>query len=165
MLRTRVAQMLLFALVMSTATAVVRAGDREFDAVVDHIRREYHGKKQGGFGLALARMAVHFAHPAGVKSIKLAIFEELSGPQNDAGLGQMLRSNLSSDWKPVVRIYSKKEREQTYVFLRPSGDDVELFVVAVDGEDATVVKAKVDPNAAADWIANGNIFDRDDHDD
>jgi hypothetical protein len=159
----RIAQMIVFALVMSTATAVVHAGDREFDAVVGHIKREYHGKKQGGFALGLAGFAIRFAHPAGVKSLKLAVFEQLSGTSDNAGLDAVLRDTLAEGWTPIVRVYSKKEREQTYVYLRPKGDDIELFIVSVDGEDATVVKAKVDVDAAADWLANANILDSSDN--
>lgn len=159
MARNRIVQMLLFALVMSAATAVVRAGDREFDAVVDHIRNEYHGKREGGFGLMIARMATHFAKPAGVKSFKFAIVDELSGPGDDGRLDRVLKDKLSPDWRPLVRVYSRKEREQTFVYARPNGDDMEVFVVTVDDEDATIIKARLDVDAVADWVAgNGDMF-------
>jgi len=160
MLRNRIVHMLAFALVMSTVSAVARAGDREFDAVVKHISREYHGKKQGGFALGLAGLAVKFAHPAGVKSIKLAVFEEISGPKESTGLASVVRDSLAPDWKPIVRVYSRNEREQTYVYVRPHGDDdVDIFVVAIDDEDATVVKARVDVNSLGDWLASSKFLD------
>src|SRR4051812_13798538 len=129
MARNRIVQMLVFALVMSTASAVVRAGDREFDAVVDHIKQEYHGKREGGFALGIARLAMHFAKPAGVKSFKFAIIDQLTGPADDGRLDRVLKEKLSADWHPLVRVYSRKEREQTFIYVRPSGDDMEVFVV------------------------------------
>jgi hypothetical protein len=152
-------QLIALALVLTIPSAVARAGDRDFDAVVGHIKKQYHAKQQGSFGLGLARLAVKFAHPAGVKSIKLAILENLSGAVDNAGLDAVLRANLTEEWQPLVRIYSRKNREQTYVYLRPRGEDIEFFVVNVDGEDATVVKARIDPDSVADWIANSDWFD------
>lgn len=152
-------KLIALALVLAIPSAVARAGDRDFDAVVSHIKTQYHAKQQGSFGLGLARLAVKFAHPAGVKSIKLAILENLSGAMDSTGLDNLLRDKLTQDWHPIVRVYSRKTREQTYVYLRPRGDDIELFVVNVDDEDATVIKARIDVDSIADFIANSDWFD------
>jgi hypothetical protein len=145
----------LLAVIVSVASPVARAGDREFDAVVGHIKKHYHGAKQNGFPFGLARLAVKFAHPAGVKSLRIAVFEHLSGTQDNAGLDALLREQLADGWEPIVRVFSRKDREQTYVYSRPKGDDMELFVVVVDGEDATVAKAQVDVDSLTDWILGG----------
>jgi hypothetical protein len=38
------------------------------------------------------------------------------------------------------------------VFVRPSGSDFEVLVVTVDDEEATVIKATVDPKAVGSWM-------------
>ena len=155
----------LVAVVVSLGSSVARAGDREFDAVVGHIKTHYHGKKQHGMPFGLARIAIKFAHPAGVKSLRVEVFENLSGEQDGTGLDTLLREKLADGWEPLVRIFSRKNREQTFVYTRPKGDDMEFFVVAVDGEEATVAKAQVDLDSLADWILGNNWFDNDSDDD
>lgn len=159
MARNPYVQLIALALVLTLPSAVAQAGDRDFDVVVNHIKQEYHATQQGSFGLGLARLAVKFAHPGGVKSIKLAIFENLSGATGNAGLDTILRENLTADWQPLVRVFKRKTREQTYVYARPRGNDMEFFVVAMDGDDATVVKAKVDMDSVAEWVASSDWFD------
>jgi hypothetical protein len=149
------------ALVVAALPAVAAAGDKEFDAVVRHIQTQYHAKKQDSLPF-IARVALKFVHPAGVKSFKLTTLEQISGASGDAGLGAVVREKLSDDWHPLVRIYSRKEREQTYVYMRESGRDVELFVVTVDDEQATVVKAKLDVDSLADFVADAHWNDHGD---
>ncbi len=154
MLRNRIVQMLVFSFVMSSATAAVQAGDKEFDAVVRHIKSAYHGKQQGGLGFA--GFLVRVAHPAGVKSLRLAVFEDLSGGGGNAGLESLVRTSLVDGWTPLVRMYDRRTREQTFVYTRPHGEDTEFFVVSIDDEDATVIQAKIDPDSVAEWLASSN---------
>ena len=149
----------LLAVVVSVGSSVARAGDRDFDAVVGHIKSHYHGTKQHGMPFGLARIAVKFAHPAGVKSLRIEVFENLSGQQDNAGLDAFLRDHLADGWEPLVRVFSRKDREQTFVYSRPKGDDMEFFVVVVDGDQATVAKAQVDLDSLSDWILGANWLD------
>lgn len=149
------------ALAVAVVPAVASAGDKEFDAVVRHIQTQYHAKKQGSIPF-LARMVLKVAHPAGVKSFKLTTLEQISGVDGNAGLDAVVREHLADDWRPLVRVYSRKERTQTYVYLRDRGNDVEIFVVAVDDEEATVVKAKVDVDSVAEFLAGTHWNDGDD---
>lgn len=151
--------LLLVAFAIGLSSAVANAGDRDYDAVVRHIQQQYKADKQKTPGMGLARFFVKIAHPAGLKSIRITVFEKLSGATDDANLSAVLRDKLSADWQPLIRVYSRKEREQTFVYARPSGNDMEFFVVAIDDEEATVVKAKVDIDSAADWIHDQDWFD------
>jgi len=149
----------LLAVVVSVGSSVAKAGDHEFDAVVGHIKKHYHATKQHGMPFGLARIAVKFAHPAGVKSLRIEVFENLSGEQDNAGLDAVLREQLADGWEPLVRVFSRKDREQTFVYARPKGDDMEFFVVVVDGDQATVAKAQVDLDSLSDWILGANWLD------
>jgi hypothetical protein len=156
MTRTSYPHLILLALLMTLPSAVARAGDRDFDAVVSHIKKEYGAKRQSSLPFGLAGFVVRLAHPAGIKSIKVAILERIAGAAGNARLDAVVRDSLSADWQPIVRVFSRKEREQTYVYLRPRGGDMEFFVVAVDDEEATVVKAKVDLESAAEWLKSAD---------
>jgi hypothetical protein len=144
-------------LALALTATVARAGEKDFDLAVDQIKQQYHGKKQGGFGLFLARMAVKMIKPAGVKSFKFAIFENLSGVEGGQTLQAALRNGLKNEWRPLVRTYSKHDREQTYIYIRPKDKDVEVLVVAVEDTEATVVKARIDPIEAAKWVEDNQV--------
>lgn len=148
---------LLLCLVTAPFTTV-RAKDRDFEMIVNHIKREYGGKQQRIFGFSLAKLFVRIAKPAGVKSVDFAVFEDLpDATGKGSSLANALRSNLSQTWQPVVRVYSKRENEQTYIFLRPAKKDIEVLVVSMDQHEATVVKAKVSPDALEKFM-NDNDF-------
>ena len=147
------------ALLLALTAPAARAGDKDFDLVAGHIKREYKAQKRESLPF-FARVAVKMARPAGVKSLKLTTFGGLSGTDGSAGLESVLREKLDSSWVPLVRVYSKREREQVYVYVRPAKKDIEILVVAIDRDEATVLKAKLDPEAASEWIEGGGLLGR-----
>ena len=144
--------LLLLASVLLVPVSVARAADAEFDAVVRHIETTYHARRNGPKGMWFARLAIRFVQPKGVKGLKIATFENLSGPATDPKLGELVRNSLDASWRPIVRASSRVDRDQTYVYVRSAGNDLELLIVTVDDEEATVIKAKVNPNSIGRWI-------------
>jgi hypothetical protein len=146
-------------MIVTSSATIARAADRDFSAIVDHISRQYHTKPQHGFLMSLAGLASKFAHPAGVKSLRIAVFEDLdTGGVYDAGLEAVLRDGLSADWRSVVRVHSRKDGSQTYIYTRAVGPDFELLVVSVERTEATVLKAKVDPETLAKWVDDHDVM-------
>ena len=145
---TRSATFALVLLVVLSSSSVARAADKDFSLVVNHIKAHYHTKPHGGFLLGLAGLAVKMAHPDGIKSLKLAVFDEFEGPRaTDASLDELLRTRLSAGWSPMVRVRSRSEGSEAYVYVRESGKDFEVLVVAISDDGGAVVQAKVDPTA------------------
>ena len=65
-------------LLVSLAPTIALAGDESFSSVVKHIKSNYHAKQQGFFGaMMLARFAVKFIKPAGVKNFKVVLLKDL----------------------------------------------------------------------------------------
>lgn len=143
---------IVLASVLLVPVSVARAADAEFDAVVRHIESTYKARRNDPGGMWLARLAARLVHPKGVKSFRIAMFENLSGPRTDPGLEGILRDSLDASWRPIVKATSRVDLEQTFVYVRPSGSDFEVLVVTVDDEEATVVKATVDPKAVGSWM-------------
>lgn len=143
---------LVFALLVPSAVA--RAGDRDFDAVVKHLEQGHNAKKRGSVGLGFARLFVKIAKPAGVKSLRVAILENLAGAVDGSSLDRSIREQLDADWSPFIRVFSKRDGEHSFVYTRAKGDDIEFLVVVVDGDEATVVKTRVDLEHVVDWIAD-----------
>ena len=144
---------LLLAFVLSTPA---RADD--FDAVVKNVRAACGGKKVRIPFLGLAGFATRIVRPAGVKSFKLAVFENVTRAGDVAGLGAAIGQTLGPGWRPLVRIRAGRGAEQTHVYVREAGDDLKLMIVTLDGEQATVIRAKVNPEALARFARDPKIL-------
>lgn len=146
---------LLLACVLS-ASATARADD--FDAVVKNVRAACGGKKVRIPFLGLAGFATKLVRPAGVKSFKLAVFEDLKRAGDVSGLSAAIGQSLGPGWRPLVRIRSARGAEQTHVYIREAGDNLKLMIVTLDGEQATVIRAKVNPEALAKFARDPKIL-------
>lgn len=136
--------------------AAARADD--FDAVVRNVRAACGGKKVRIPFLGLAGFATRIVRPAGVKSFKLAVFEDLTRGGDVSGLGAAIGQSLGPRWRPLVRIRSGGGAGQTHVYVREDGDDLKLMVVTLDGAQATVVRAKVNPGALARFARDPKLL-------
>jgi hypothetical protein len=146
---------LLLAFVFS---APVTARADEFDSVVKNVRAACGGKKVRIPFLGLAGFATKLVRPAGVKSFKLAVFEDVTRAGDVFGLGAAIGQSLGPEWRPLVRVRAGRGAEQTHVYVRDAGDDLKLMIVTLDGEQATVIRAKVNPEALARFARDPKIL-------
>src|SRR5688572_11416 len=102
------------------APAAARADD--FDAVVKNVRAACGGKKVRIPFLGLAGFATKIVRPAGVKSFKLAVFEDVTRSGDVSGLGATIERSLGPGWRPLVRIRAGRGAEQSHVYVREAGD-------------------------------------------
>jgi hypothetical protein len=130
----------------------LRAGDREFDAIVQRLQAHYHQRPVHLMGLA--GFFANRAHPEGVKNIKLAVFEDLDSSLHppDAEFDSFLQQVVGPVFRPFVRVSSRRDGEQTFVYARESGNDWEMLVVTLERDEACVIKMKLNPDAVSRWI-------------
>lgn len=150
---------LTFSLVEFSATTT-RANDRAFSIVAAHLKARYKAKQRRIPFLGFANFALKLARPAGVKSFKLMVFEDLHEATFASGaeLNNILRNALDQEWQPLVRIYSRKNNEQTYIYAASEGKNVKLLVVALQPTEATLVRVKLNPNALVKFMDNPQIL-------
>jgi hypothetical protein len=136
-----------------------RADDPEFDAITKHLKLHYNAKRISIPFLGLAKFFVRIVRPAGVKSFKVAIFENLNfaAGQPDTELGLVMRGALSPEWQPLVRTRSR-DGEQVYVYAREAGENIKLMVVTIDRTDAVVARVKLSPQKLRDFLNNPKIL-------
>ncbi len=148
-----------FSIVGFTA-ATTRANDRAFTVVAAHLKTRYRAKQRRIPFLGLANLAMKLARPAGVKSFKVMIFEDLHEATFASGaeLNNILRGALDQHWQPLVRIYSKQNNEQTYVYVASEGKSIKLMIVALQPTEATLVRVKVNPDALVKFMDNPKIL-------
>jgi hypothetical protein len=130
----------------------------EFDAVVRNVRAACGGKKVRIPFLGLAGFATKLVRPAGVKSFKLAVFEDVRREGDLSGLGAAIGQSLGPEWRPLVRIRAGRGAEQTHVYVREAGENLKLMIVTLDGEQATVVRAKINLEGLAKFARDPKIL-------
>ena len=151
---------LLTATLLSFSIANAQAEDRAFKAISIHLKTRYKAKRKGIPFLGLANFALKIVHPAGVKSIKVALFEDLDSSSNinHAELNTVIRQALDQEWQPLVRVYSRKEGEQVFVYARNEGEDIKLMVVSLQQTEAFIARVKVSPATLAKWMEKPEIL-------
>lgn len=158
--KRKISAALAFLLLFLSFTALTaNAKGNEYDAVCDHLENKFKAKKVKIPFMWLARMAVGVVRPAGVKSFKITTYIGLqfSRESLDNDMRAVMRDAFSEDWSPILRIRSKTG-EQVYMNMRESGKNVKILVVTINETQATVVRAKFNPDKLADFINNPKIF-------
>ncbi|HEX8776083.1 MAG TPA: hypothetical protein VF735_21115 [Pyrinomonadaceae bacterium] len=151
---------LVLAALLPATLQTARAEDREFQAITTHLKARYQAKRKSIPFLGLASFAVKLVRPAGVKSIKITFFEELKDYDNinHAELNTVIRGALDERWQPLVRLYSRKQGAQMFVYFRNEGQDVKLMVVSLEREQAFIARLKLNPLTLARWMEKPEIM-------
>ncbi|HEX7317682.1 MAG TPA: hypothetical protein VF297_27515 [Pyrinomonadaceae bacterium] len=143
-------------LVLVSAPVAARTDD--FDAVVKNVRAACGGKRVRIPFLGLASFATKLVRPAGVKSFKLAVFEDVTRGGDVSGLSEAIGRSLGPEWRPLVRVRAGRGAEQTHVYIREAGNHLKLMIVTLDGDQATVIRAKVNPEALAKFARDPKLL-------
>lgn len=154
------AALLVTAALITAAAPAARADDPEFDAITTQLKSHFNARRISIPFLGLANFFVKIVRPAGVKSFKVAIFEDLSfapGQSTPSGVSALMRSALSPEWQPLVRVRSR-DGEQLYVYAREAGENIKLMVVNIDQTDAVVARVKLSPKRLAEFLQNPKIL-------
>ena len=138
------------------APVTVKADD--FDTVVKNVRAACGGKRVRIPFLGLAGFATKLVRPAGVKSFKLAVFEDVTRAGDVSGLGDAVGRSLGPEWRALVRVRTGRGAEQTHVYVREAGDNLKVMIVTLDGEQATVIRAKVNPEGLARFAREPKVL-------
>jgi hypothetical protein len=147
------------ALLFTFAAPNLTAKDKEYEAIVKHLQSSYQAKKVKLPFMWLARFAVRVVKPAGVKSFNVTLFENLKFSRDllDEEMQSAMRNSLNPEWLPILRVRSRTG-EQVYAYMRENGKDVKMMLVAIDKNQATLVRATFNPEKLADFINNPKIF-------
>ena len=137
----------------------VQAKDDDFKSVVKMIERFYGVKHQGipflaKAGMKLATTAARIKggeakRIAEAGSIKLAVFEDQDFSGDFVKFRASLNGAMSLTWIPVIQTLSATTQEQTYIFLRNSGEKFNVLVITIEPREATVVQVTLSPKNLA----------------
>ena len=137
-------------LVLVANTAFARD---EFDEIVSHIESQYHVRHNHGFLMAVAGLVVNVSH-VGVKGMRTAIFDDqqLIGSGSDREFDEVMRKTLKGGWHPVVRHYSRRSGECTYIYARTEGKELKVLVANLEPNEAVVFEARINPKKLEEFM-------------
>jgi hypothetical protein len=126
----------------------------EFGDIVHHIEVRCHAHRNYRFLMAFAGFSVKLWQGTGVKDVQIAYFENQSLFQAnpDTELEDIMRTVGTAGWQPLVKNYSRRTGEHSYIYAHPAGKDMKLLVVHVEHNEAEVVELKIDPNKLERFI-------------
>jgi hypothetical protein len=151
-----------FAVIFFTACVVFslsadQARADDFGKIVRHIEVNYHVHRNHRFLMGFAGLVVKFWHVGGVKSLKAAIFEDqhLDATDADARLDEIVQSASEHGWHPLVKSYSRRSGEHSYIYVQDLGKDIKdirMLIVSVEPNEAAVLQLKLDPDKLARFM-------------
>jgi hypothetical protein len=145
--------------VFTFAIQTANAQGRAYNEIVNHLQSNYQAKKVKIPFMWLAKIAIKVVRPAGVKSFDVTLFENLTFKRAtlDQEMQSAMKNSLGAEWNPIIRIRSK-EGEQVYAYMKEQRNNVRLMFVAIDKDNATVVRAKFNADKFIEFLNNPKIM-------
>jgi hypothetical protein len=142
------------AILLLASLPYASARDRGFNAVVRAVEATYHVKRNYRFLTRFVGVAARVARPEGVKHLRMAIFEDqdFSPPSNQAEFEKAVANALAVEWRPIVRVRSKRDGERTHIYASEAGKDISLFIITVEEREAVVMEVKMSPEKFAEMM-------------
>jgi hypothetical protein len=155
-------------LALAGVVPVAEAKGDDFGAVVKAIEHFYHVKHQGVPFLARAaiKTGTTVARLSGGQrrqlaeagSVKLAYFEDqdFRAQGNFAAFKAAIGAALAPNWSSFIQVASPKTDEQTYIYLRETGEKFNVLVVTIEAREACVVQMTLSPENLAKLMRDPN---------
>jgi hypothetical protein len=99
--------------------------------------------------LGVARAVVWVVRPEGVRDFQLVTFKS-DGRVDPHELQQIMQAKVGPGFQPLVRVWSRRSGEWSFIYAKPSKDNtIELMVLAHDDEETVLVRVDVDAEVLA----------------
>ena len=136
------------------STAPVQANSM-FDKIVSSIESQLDIEREPIPVGWLVNTVLFFSRPAGVKHMDFAVFEDFDGSDgNTRRFLQSVEDNVTGEWKPWVRTWSRHDGERTAIYLKPTGKNWEMLIATAERHEATVVRLKVNADQMAQYLSD-----------
>jgi hypothetical protein len=133
--------------------AMVQGAERGFDDIVRAVSDELHARPVHIPFFGLVNFAASVAHPAGVKHLDLAVFDDLDLDDHAAsGVAAAIRRTVGGRWKPFVQVRSRTQT--VIVYLQEDRADCNLLVTTVETGEVTLVEVKLNPEGLQVWLSD-----------
>ena len=154
------ALLFLLSIGFTAQTAAAKSKPSEYELIVRHLKTKYRAKKVNIPFIWFARFAVSMVRPAGVKSFSITLFEDLkfSAETLDYEMQEAMKKSFGeAEWSSILRARSA-EGQQAYMYMRESGKNVKVALVAIDKKNAAIIRATFSPERLAEFINDPKLF-------
>jgi len=142
------------AILLLLSASVIPAFADGFDSVVEKIESHYGVRRTHphliGFALFLAKPATR---GSGVGGLKVAAFEA-EGRRFNPSMSQLdtiVRESVGREWRPFVRVESRRSGEATVIYAHADGKHMRMLVASVERSDISIVQMQIDGKAFKRW--------------
>jgi hypothetical protein len=150
MARTSKAALMMAATCMFSCAAL-QGAQREFDDIVRAVADELGARPVRIPFLGVANFLTSVAHPAGVKHVDVAFFENLASGRDAArDIESAIRSSAGVGWSPFLQVHDRAE--SVIVYMASDGNACKLLIATLEQTEATVVEVKLRPEAVQVWL-------------
>jgi VWFA-related protein len=153
-----IARTFVIIVIASILTATVVAKPDPYKMMVNHLKKKYNAKQMRLPPImGLVSFGARIYTKGAVKGLKVAIFKEqnFSEPIQDPGFETVFQS-FDASWSPMIRFYSRKQMQRTYLYAKEVGKDYQIMITAMQPDNAVVLTVKVNPVQLAKFIEKHN---------
>jgi Ca-activated chloride channel family protein len=136
------------------ASGGLGASDDPYGKVVKQLEKDYHAKRTKIPFLGLGNFVLKFWHPAGVKNVKVAVFQNQQLYDPKGAKFDAILKKAASEWHPMLREFSRTDSHWTYIYYADPEKDTKVLVVTVDQKNAVVAEVKFEPAKLLAFIQN-----------
>jgi hypothetical protein len=140
--------------------AVLQGAEGEFNDIVRAISDQLHARPLHIPFFGLLNLATFAAHPAGVKHIDLAVFENPDVNDNSArDVAEAIRRSAQRSWRPFLKVRSRNHghQETVLVYIADDGVNCRLLVTTIEPGEATVVEVKLNPEGLSELCGDRRL--------
>ncbi len=102
-----------------------------------------------GFAMFVGKVGSGFQMPG----VKLAVFEDARLSSHTAQDLEIAVSNaLGEEWTPFVKSISNHGGEQTWIYLRPEGKRLHMFIATAASGEVSLIEVKASERQMRRWI-------------
>lgn len=140
--------------VLVLATPCFGGSDRDFNALVKTIETEYGVRHMRIPLLGFATFCLRVAGTPGSAGLKIAVFNDVlnSNAVSVDSFEQSVETAIGTKWHPLVRARSRNDGNVTMIYANPDAKELQVFVVTLNGNDATIVQTKLKTSQIWKWI-------------
>ena len=147
------------ALVIVCLTAPVASRASEMDRVAHAVEAQLGVRRTHipmlGVAMFVGKVASGFQMPGA----KLAVFadDRLSNctPQQLEGA---VSNALGAEWTPFVKSISNHGGEQTWVYLRPQGKALHMFIATAESGEVSLIEVKASERQMRRWLKDKDLY-------
>lgn len=129
--------------------------DFNFNALVKMIEAQYGVQRARIPFLGLAMFCLRVGRVPGAADFKIAVFENL--PQSNVASNEAFERSvqrvIGSGWHPLMRARSSKDGSVTMIYANPDDKNMRVLIVALNGTDGTIVRARVKKSQVWKWLS------------